>query len=141
MVHEEPVLPRFRRFPISQTAYFTLFQLHQKTFLLSDDRDVLRLGLKQEEGYVWQGGQDQAYGRATRNFATDHPLDDRGSTARRTRTLDRTGIWRHVQWGDQRHHRLAAQAGRSVEATLEAIVRGARGHRVSRVAGRTSPRR
>jgi hypothetical protein len=56
MVHEELVLPSFRRFLVSQTAHLTLFRLQRKTFLPSDDRDVSRLGLTQEEGYVWQGG-------------------------------------------------------------------------------------
>ena len=123
-----------------QTAHLALFQLHRKAFLPSDDRDLLHLGLKQEEGHVWQGGQNQAYGRANCNSATNHPLDDGTATARATSAIDRTGIWWHVQWVDQWHHRVATQAGWSVEATLEAVVRRAGGHRVSRVAGRTSPR-
>src|SRR4030042_1015339 len=139
MVHEELVLPSFRRFLVSQTTHLALFRLQRKTFLPSDDRDVLRLGLKQEEGYVWQGGQNHAYGRATCNSATDHPLDDRAATACAASAFDRTGIGRHVQWGDRRRNRIAAQAGRSVEATLEAVVRRAGGHRVARAAGRTCP--
>src|SRR5271165_2224941 len=70
--------------------------------------------------YVWQGSQNHAYGKATFNLGTDHWFEDGSPTSRPARTLDRTGICRHVQWGDQRQHRLAAKAGRPVEATLEA---------------------
>jgi hypothetical protein len=50
MVHEERALARFSQDFISQATQFTPFLLHEKAFLPSDDRDVSRLGLQQEEG-------------------------------------------------------------------------------------------
>src|SRR5208283_1956609 len=128
--------------PVSRSLDFLRYavSLAKNPLLLSDNRDVSRLGLKQEEGYVWQGSQNHAYGKAKFNLGTAHWFEDSSPTSRPARTLDRTGIWRHVQCGDQLHHRLAAKAGRPVEATLEAVVSGAGGHRVSRIASRTSPR-
>lgn len=62
--HEGPTLRSFFRdlFPqVTQTAY----SLSTKEALLPfNDRDSSRPGLQQEEGDVWQGGQDSAYGAA-----------------------------------------------------------------------------
>jgi hypothetical protein len=68
------------------------FCLGPNAFLLSDFRDVFRLGPKQEEGYVWQGGQNQAYGKATRNPTADRSLDNGTTAACAASTVDRTGI-------------------------------------------------
>ena len=92
MVHEELFLPRLTRILVSQTVHPAPFLLRTKTFLPSDGRDASRLGLKQEEGYVWQGSQNQAYGKATRNLTADRSLDNRATAACAADTVDRTGI-------------------------------------------------
>ena len=126
--------------PIHLSYLSCVVPLVPKDFPQSDDRDVSRLGLKQEERYVWQGGQNHDNRKTEHNPATDHPLDDRATTACPVSAIDRTGIWRHVQWSDQQQHRFEAKADRAVEVTLEAVVQRAGGHRVSRIASRTSPR-
>jgi hypothetical protein len=115
MVHEKLSLPSFSRPPASQTAHLALSQLPPRIFFLSDDRAISRLGLKQEEGYVWQGGQDQAYGKTARNPTADHPFDNRATTTRATRTLDRIGIWRHVQWRGRRRWKESFDALVAIE--------------------------